>query len=153
MVQIVNVRSMPELLEEAINYFWTQWGSESNFQFYKDCIIQSCNTESEVPRFYLAIEDNTIIGSYALLRSDLNSRQDLSPWLACLFVNPDSRGKKIGDLLQSHAIKESKEIGYSKLYLCTDLTEYYERTFWKYIGKGYSLNDDVTRIYEYDIYD
>ncbi|MBM7568827.1 GNAT family N-acetyltransferase [Paenibacillus sacheonensis] len=100
-------------------------------------------------RFFAAVEGNRIVGSYALLRSELNSRQDLSPWFACLYVNPDARGRKIGELLQHHAIQETWEKGYSSLYLCTDLIGYYERNQWVYIGKGYSLNDDETRIYAY----
>lgn len=151
MIQVINIRNRTEFLEDAINYFWSQWGSESNFSFYKDCITQSCTTESEIPRFYLAVEDNKIIGSYALLRNDLNSRQDLCPWFACLYVSPEARGRKIGDLLQTHAISESRKKGYKELYLCTDMTNYYERTNWNYIGKGYSINDDEIRIYGYQI--
>lgn len=151
MIQILDIRNKTELLEEAISYFWSQWGSKSNYNFYKDCIKHSCTTESEIPRFYLAIEDNKIVGSYALLRSDLNSRQDLSPWFACLYVNPEARGKQIGELLQTHAIEESSKKGFKDLYLCTDLTEYYERTNWNYIGEGYSISDYVTRIYRYQI--
>jgi len=151
MIQILDIRNKTELLEEAINYFWSQWGSESNYSFYKDCITHSCTTASEIPRFYLAIEDNKIVGSYALLRSDLNSRQDLSPWFACLYVIPEARGRQIGDLLQTHAIGESGKKGFKDLYLCTDLKEYYERTNWSYIGKGYSISDDETRIYRYQI--
>ncbi|RKP57965.1 N-acetyltransferase [Cohnella endophytica] len=151
MIRIQNVRDYPELLNEAIQYFWGQWGTETNFNFYQDCIFQSCRTESDLPRFYLAIEDDKIIGSYALLRSDLNSRQDLSPWFACLYINPEARGRNIGDLLQTHAINETRQKGYLKLYLCTELTEYYERTNWNYVGKGYSISDDETRIYEYVI--
>ena len=151
MIQIIDIRNKTELLEDAINYFWTQWGSESNYNFYKDCITQSCTTESQIPRFYLAIEDNKIIGSFALLRSDLNSRQDLSPWFACLYVSPEARGRHIGDLLQTHAINESSKKGFKDLYLCTDFMNYYERTNWKFIGKGYSISDDETRIYRYQI--
>ncbi|WP_219836870.1 GNAT family N-acetyltransferase [Paenibacillus sp. R14(2021)] len=153
MIQMINIRDNSDLIEEAIQYFWRQWGTETNYHFYKDCIIQSCSTGSDLPRFYLAMEDGKIIGSYALLRSDLNSRQDLSPWFACLFVEPELRGRKIGDMLQAHAINETKTKGYLRLYLCTDLTEYYERTNWKYIGKGYSISDEETRIYEIQIMD
>ncbi|WP_028589297.1 GNAT family N-acetyltransferase [Paenibacillus massiliensis] len=151
MIAIVNVRDHAELLEQAVQYFWTHWGAESNFNFYQDCIIQSCSTDSEVPRFYLAMEDEQIIGSYALLRSDLNSRQDLSPWMACLHVEPSHRGRGIGDLLQNHAVKEAREMGYSRLFLCTDLEGYYERTGWSHTGTGYALNDQELSIYAYQI--
>ncbi|WP_229522421.1 GNAT family N-acetyltransferase [Paenibacillus monticola] len=97
------------------------------------------------------MEGNKIIGSYALLRSELNSRQDLSPWLACLFVEPEYRRKNIGVQLQNHSINQVRLKGYEKLYLCTDLTDYYERNNWNHIGKGYSIDDNETRIYEYQI--
>lgn len=151
MVKIIDVRDQIQLMDKAVDFFWKQWGAESNFHFYRDCIVQSCQTESDVPRFYLAMDGETIIGSYALLRSDLNSRQDLTPWLACLFVEPDYRGRKIGDLLQNHAIQEARKKGYARLYLCTDLTDYYERTQWTYIGNGYSIFDEETRIYAYEL--
>lgn len=115
MIKIFDIRDNPEFIEEAIQYFWEQWGSEGNYNFYKDCITQSCRTESDIPRFYLALEDGNIIGSYALLRSDLNSRQDLSPWFACLYVNPEARGRKIGDLLQTHAVHETRAKRYARL--------------------------------------
>jgi N-acetylglutamate synthase-like GNAT family acetyltransferase len=150
-MQVFDIREKGELLEQAGEYIWKQWGSDSNYHFYKDCIEQSCLTKNDVPRFFIAVEDNKIIGCYALLRSDLNSRQDLTPWFACLFVEPEYRGKKIGSLLQKHALEQSKAKGYKKLYLCTELTNYYEKNNWKYIGSGFLLNDEKTRIYERDL--
>jgi GNAT superfamily N-acetyltransferase len=150
-IHIFDVREKPEFLENTVAYFWKQWGSDSNFNFYRDCIERSCETQSDVPRFYIAIEDNKIIGSYAILRSDLNSRQDLFPWFACLYVESEYRGKNIGTQIQNHAINQVRLKGYQKLYLCTDLTNYYEKTNWRYIGKGYSISNDETRIYEYQI--
>lgn len=38
-------------------------------------------TESDVPRFYVLLDEDRIVGGYALLGSDLNSRQDLFPWV------------------------------------------------------------------------
>ncbi|MNJ68186.1 N-acetylglutamate synthase [compost metagenome] len=137
--------------EEAIQYFWSNWGSDSNFKFYKDCVERSCDTESDIPRFYVALDEDKIIGSYAILRSDLNSRQDLAPWFACLHIEPQYRGQRLGGQLQQHAINQAKQKGYERLYLCTDLDHYYERNGWSYIGLGYSIGDDELKIYEYDI--
>ncbi|WP_246311155.1 GNAT family N-acetyltransferase [Paenibacillus xylanilyticus] len=80
-----------------------------------------------------------------------NSRQDLFPWFACLHVEPEYRGQNLGGQLQNHAMNEAKAKGYDKLYLCTDLTDYYEKHNWAYIGKGYLLDDAETRIYELQI--
>ncbi|RXZ78816.1 N-acetyltransferase [Paenibacillaceae bacterium] len=153
MIRVIDIRERTELMSEAVDYFWKNWGEDSNFHFYRDCIEQSCKAGSDLPRFYLAMRDEQIIGSYALLRSELNSRQDLSPWIACLYVEPAERGKQIGALLQEHAVQQTKEIGYSRLYLGTDLTGYYERTNWKHIGFGYQLDNEQTRVYAYEIED
>jgi len=151
MYALFDIRDKQELLDDVVHYYWKQWGSDSNYQFYKDCIGQSCKTDSDVPRFYIIMDNTKIIGSYALLRSELNSRQDLTPWLACLFVDPAYRGEKLGALLQKDALKQTRARGYRRLYLCTELTGYYERTGWTHIGDGYLLNDERTRIYEQEV--
>lgn len=85
------------------------------------------NTDRDLPIFYIALENESIIGTYALLRNDLISRQDIFPWLACLYVSPGHRGRRIGSRLLKHALEEAEKKGHSKLYLCTDLTGYYEK--------------------------
>ncbi|MCG7386830.1 GNAT family N-acetyltransferase [Paenibacillus sp. ACRRY] len=151
MFEIMNIRQKPELLQAAVQYFWKQWGTETSYHFYRDCMERSVDTNSDVPRFYVMLDGDRIIGGYALLRSDLNSRQDLFPWFACLHVVPEYRGKNLGGQLQKHAVNQVKLKGYDKLYLCTDLQGYYEKNDWTYIGKGYLLDDEETRIYELQI--
>lgn len=85
-MEIVNVVHRPDLLEKAVHVFWNQWGNESNFKLYEDAIRKSLKTESDLPLFYIMAHQEHIIGTYALLRNDMNSRQDLCPWLACLYV-------------------------------------------------------------------
>jgi len=116
--------------------------------FYKDCIERSIDTNNDLPRFFVVLQDDEIIGSYAILRSDLNSRQDLFPWFACLYVEDEFRGKNIGSMLQNHAKQYIKTLGYEKLYLCTELSDYYEKNNWNEIGIGYSIGDDKYKIYE-----
>ncbi|MEJ8303970.1 GNAT family N-acetyltransferase [Saccharibacillus sacchari] len=148
-LQIRDVRANQERLAEAVDYFWSRWGDESTLNFYRDCIERSCDTDADLPRFYLLTdgEKGAIAGGYALLRSDLNSRQDLCPWLACLYVEPDWRSLRLGSLLLDHAAREASAKGYDGLYLCTDLDGYYERYGWTHIGKGYGIDGEETKIY------
>jgi GNAT superfamily N-acetyltransferase len=112
MTRMIDIRERTELLKEVADYFWNQWGSDSNYNFYRDCIERSCDT---------------------------------------VYVEPEHRGHNVGMQLQNHAINQAKLKGYEKLYLCTDLTDYYEKNNWKFIGKGYSITDEETRIYEFNI--
>lgn len=134
-------------LEKGITYFWKQWGNESNFNSYKNCIENSFSIENTLPKFYLMIENDSIIGSYALLTNDIISRQDLMPWFACLYVDEAYRNQGIAKKLLAHGLQESYKKGYDTLYLCTDLKDFYEKNGWTYYDVGYHINGDKTKIY------
>jgi N-acetylglutamate synthase-like GNAT family acetyltransferase len=104
MLVILELSQRKDLFDEAVGVFWKQWGNKRNYKFYQDCMFHSCQTEDEIPRFYVALQNESIIGTYALIRNDLNSRQDLYPWLACLYVDPEHRGKRMGSRLLEHAV-------------------------------------------------
>jgi GNAT superfamily N-acetyltransferase len=146
-IEIFELNRRIDLFNEAIEVFWKQWGSQNNYKFYYDCMKHSCDPDFDLPKFYIAVENNAIIGTYALLRNDLISRQDIFPWLACLYVDPKLRGNKFGSLLLQHAIKETTKKGYENLYLCTDLDGYYEKNGWSFLTNGYNFNGDSTKIY------
>ena len=96
----------------------------------------------------MAIEEGNIIETYALLRKDLNSRQDLYPWLACLFVSNEYRGNEIGSKLLQHGLNEAAKKGYEKLYLSTDLEGYYEKYGWENSGIVYGVSGGHIKLYE-----
>ncbi|NLP49405.1 GNAT family N-acetyltransferase [Bacillus sp. RO1] len=147
-MNVIELRNKDQLLDRAINVFWQQWGSEENFKFYEDAILQSATTSSDIPRFYVAVEDGEIIGTYAILRNDINSRQDLCPWLACLYVAEEQRGKGIGAKLLEHGLRVAAEKGYENMYLTTDLVNYYERYGWKNNGIVYGPDGGSIKLYE-----
>lgn len=69
------------------------------------------------------------------------------PWFACLYVNEKYRNLGIAKKLLTHGLKESFKKGYDMLYLCTDLTHFYEKYEWDYFDIGYTINGDKTKIY------
>ena len=148
MIEICELNQRMDLLDEAVAFFWKQWGNDSNYKFYEDCIIHSCSCESDLPRFFIALRDSMIVASYALLRNDLISRQDLSPWFGCLYTVPEFRGNRIGSMMLEHAAGEAVRKGYKKLYLYTDLEGYYEKYGWVYSDDGYTYRGIKTKIYE-----
>jgi GNAT superfamily N-acetyltransferase len=147
LLEIYELSQRMDLYEDAVQVFWRNWGSQNNFNFYHDCIMHSCGSHNDLPKFYIAVQNNAIAATYALLRNDLISRQDLFPWLACLYIVPELRGNKFGSLLLQHAMKETAKSGFENLYLCTDLDGYYEKYNWSFLTNGYIFNGDLTKIY------
>lgn len=146
-MKIVELQKDSSAFDDAVKVFWKQWGNEDNFKFYEDCIFHSCRTEEDLPRFYIALQEGNVIGTYALLRNDLNSRQDLYPWLACLFVDTDHRGDGLGSELLDHALKEAGKKGYNQVYLTTDLEGYYEKYGWTHSTEAFGLSGESMKVY------
>ena len=112
-------------------------------KFYEDCIRNSLEKEKALPKFYIGIESDALIASYALITNDLISMQDLLPWFACLFVNEPCRKKGYAERLLEHGLQEAKLEGFENLYLSTDLVDFYEKKGWTQLGKGYSFSGDA----------
>ncbi|MBK7968444.1 MAG: GNAT family N-acetyltransferase [Bacteroidetes bacterium] len=130
-LNIIGLSENPDLLSYGIDYIWKCCGSESNFEFYKDAIGNAAKTAASVPEFYIATLAGEIVGCVALITNDLNSRQDLFPWLACLYVDEKYRNRNIAGQLMDRVLTDAAKGGIFKVYLSTDLENFYEKKGWK----------------------
>lgn len=148
MINIVNVHEYSGGIDKAINYIHSIWGKENNFEYYKDAIMNSTFKKNSLPRFYLLIKDESIIGCCGLITNDFISRHDLYPWLSSLYVEEQYRGNAYARLLMAHIIKEAKSLNFERVYLTTNHINYYEKYGWKRIEDGIDLfNSKPARIY------
>jgi len=145
-ISIIAVREHPEYLDRAVDYFASKWSVSRNI--YQDCIAHSLTTESSLPRWYLMTKSDEIIGSYGLIVNDFISRQDLWPWICAVYIEESERGKALGSRLLEHGRLEATKLGFPMVYLSTDHVGLYEKYEWRYIGQGYSVNGESTRMYE-----
>lgn len=147
-MNIINVRETLEYLDQAVDYFSSKWGIDP--QIYRESISDSIITDQALPRWYLMLENDRIIGSFGLIENDFMARKDLLPWFCGLFVEEDQRGKGIGSKLLAHGRTEAGKLGFDKLYLCTDHIGYYEKYSWQYFGQEESEFGGDTRVYVSD---
>ena len=89
-------------------------------------------------------------GAVLLQRADLMSRQDLWPWLACIYVRPQYRGLHIGAQLQLELCRYAAEHGFGRVYLYTDLINYYEKTGWIYAGQCVECDGSAKQLFYRD---
>ena len=145
-ISIIAVREHPEYLDRAVDYFASKWSVSRNI--YQDCIAHSLTTESSLPRWYLMTKSDEIIGSYGLIVNDFISRQDLWPWICAVYIEESERGKSLGSRLLKHCRREAARLGFPMVYLSTDHVGLYEKYGWRYIGDGYGVSGESTRMYE-----
>jgi len=144
--RIISVREHPEYLNRAVDYFSSKWGIDR--KIYEDSISDGIATEKPLPRWYLMLKGDEIIGSYGLIENDFMVRKDLMPWLCALYIEESERGKMLGSRLLAHGQQEACKYGFQKVYLCTDHVGYYEKYGWRFFGMEASEWGSDTRVYE-----
>ncbi len=86
----------------------------------------------QIPTTLVAIEDGETLGSASLVVRDLETRPDLSPWLAGVYVGKQYRRRGIGSDLVKRIMMEAESLGTPTLYLFTvDKEKLYARLGWK----------------------
>ena len=78
----------------------------------------------------VALDGERLLGG-AAGRDDLPGRDDLGPWLACVFTTPEARGQGIAERLIQGICEQARHQGHTRLYLHTqDRADYYARRGW-----------------------
>jgi len=148
-MRIISLRENPEYKDIAIQYFQKKWANEKTKIIYEDCISNSITTNSPLPHWYLLLGDSgEIIGCAGLITNDFISRMDLYPWVCAVYIEKQHRGNAYGSMLLDKAKEDTKNAGFTHLYLCTGHIGYYEKYGFNYIGQGYHPWGESSRIYE-----
>lgn len=155
MIEIINLANKPEHIKTVVDWLFSEWGN-NNYEYW-NCWVRSSLCVDKVPQTFIVLVDNRIAGTYSIWRCDLQSRQDLYPWLGGIFVSEEFRGKtfdgeKLGVCIQKHALSQLKKLGFEKAYLFTEkTTAYYEKFGWQYIGNAPDENNNIVSLCEINL--
>ena len=98
----------------------------------------------EIPTVLVAFTDRTLAGSAMLVEHDMDTRTELSPWLAGVFVAPDHRRHGVGAALVRRVIVDATALGVHRLYLYTPNTEnFYSSRGWALVERTSYRGADV----------
>ncbi|AOR23833.1 GNAT family N-acetyltransferase [Clostridium taeniosporum] len=150
MLKIAYLADYKENSKTIINWLWSEFGNETNHDFY-EIIIKHSFKKNTLPLTFIALLDNELVGTISLWRTDLISRQDLYPWLSALYVKEEYRNQNIGKKLQNFVLNYCKNNGFSNLFLYTTLDNYYEKTGWKYFEDGIRYSGQHIKIYKKEL--
>ncbi len=135
-LKIINIKNKSEYLKEYFALCNMEWGKPMN---EKDMIQHLKVKEEKVlngDKFISILgltNNNHLLGFIALFKYEDGQDKDLTPWYASMYVKKEYRGNGYSKILNNAILKEAKELGYDKIYLKTDLENYYEKFGAKYL--------------------
>lgn len=142
---IIDIKNNEKYLKEYIKLCSLEWGKKKNndeMKLYIQKKMESIKNIDKVISVVGLIENNKLIGFISLFKSDGEERQDLTPWYATMYVKKEYRGLGYSKELNIAILKKAKQLGFDKVYLKSNLQNYYEKFGAKFIetlGNGEKL--------------
>ena len=132
MLKIYDIGEKQEYLEEVVTLTRLEWGnkndSKEEFDNKVKDKIEIIKNNFDNPYFakLILLDDDNLVGFISLFEKD-GDRVDLKPWYATMYVKKEYRGKGYSKILNEAILKEAKKRGFERVYLKTDLINYYEK--------------------------
>lgn len=144
--KIVRLSEQPEIKEQAAQWFHEKWNIP--LEAYLESMEESLAGQGAVPRWYVAVEGNRIIGGMGVIENDFHDRKDLAPNVCAVYTEEDRRGRGVAGALLNDVCEDMKKRGIDTLYLLTDHDSFYERYGWEFLcmaqGDG---EEEMSRMY------
>lgn len=144
--EIVRLIDKPEIKTQAAQWFHAKWGIP--LKEYRESMDACLKKQTAVPQWYVAMENNMIIGGLGVIENDFHDRKDLTPNVCAVFVEKNKRKNGIAGALLNYVCADMKKMGIDTLYLITDHISFYERYGWRFLcmvqGEG---ETEMTRMY------
>ena len=129
----------PDLLEKVAQMHQREWGHLTPRVTLADrmAMLRECRGHGEVPSVFLATsERDGLLGTALLVENDMESRSDLTPWLAGVYVRAHYRLRGVATLLVKAVTESARAQGLGRIYLHTlpGLEHFYEHRGWRRCG-------------------
>ena len=137
MFSIINLKEQSQHIDTIAQWHHQQWSHFNPQESIAQRIhrMQAYLDNNFVPTTFLAI-DGALLGSAAIVDNDMETRPELSPWLASVYVVAHHRNNGVGGKLVNHVVGQAKSKGINKLYLMTpDRKNFYQALGWKKIDE------------------
>ena len=134
-IKIQNLRLYPQHIEMVANWIYQEFGKGNPDRTLEYVINRFKNRNlNKIPLSLIALIDNKCVGVVSIFDNDLETRPELTPWLAGLYVNPNCRCKGVADKLITGVLEICKNINYNTVFLRTEHTsDYYKKHGWTFV--------------------
>ncbi|WP_151795837.1 GNAT family N-acetyltransferase [Acinetobacter soli] len=150
-MQTIKISTHPEFKEQAAKWFSKNW--DIPYQAYLESMQVAIDHLNAVPEWYVMIDKNrNIVDGAGIIENDFHERTDLTPNLCALFVEEKYRNQHLAKQLLNFVKVDCATRGFEKLYLITDMTNFYEKCGWQFLIMVKTDEGELMKMYESEIY-
>lgn len=136
----------PEALDTIVQWTHQEWGhvrGGETLEQRRARFAGSLNRD-RIPLTVVALENGEVLGSASLIAHDMETRMELTPWLASVFVGEQFRRRGIGAQLVRRIMSEAAKLKVPLLYLYTVHSErFYVALGWSLLERTSYLNHEI----------
>jgi GNAT superfamily N-acetyltransferase len=134
MMDIAYLADHKEVIPTLAQWFYEEWAYLYPDRTLADVerLIGERTNRDKIPLALVAFEGQELLGTVCLKIHDMDTRLDLTPWLASLYVSESRRRQGIGAELVSAIERKAQNLGVETLYLYTPESEiFYSQLGWQ----------------------
>lgn len=135
-----------EHIPRLAEWLHAQWGylHENDSVERRAARLEARATRGGIPVSFVAVDGDTLLGSASLVHDDLETRPEIGPWLASVYVAPEHRRRGVASALVRRVIEEARDSGVSRLYLwTTDQEQLYAGLGWRPVERMRFRDEDI----------
>ena len=105
----------------------------------------------EGAKLFLLTDNDKLLSFVSLSRKDCIIDESLYPWIGFVYTFPEYRGNRYSEKLINFAEEQARNDGHSKVYICTDHENLYEKYGYIYMESRIDCWGELSRIYYKDL--
>jgi N-acetylglutamate synthase-like GNAT family acetyltransferase len=111
----------PDVLATLAQWQHSEWGHlrPGDTVEKRQARLQSYSNRDRIPLTVVGLEGSEVLGSASLVSHDMETRMELTPWLAGVYVGEQYRRRGIGAELVRRIMTEAGKLDIPLLYLYT----------------------------------
>lgn len=135
-MKIKNIMDDIKDLEEYAKICQVTWGdkkTDEELKKYAKEKVKRILKEDKVISILGLLDNDKLIGFISLFKYDGDEMKNLTPWYATMYVKKEYRNKGYSKIINDAILNEAKKKRYNRIYLKSNLVNYYEKFGAKYI--------------------
>ena len=147
-MNIIQIRCTDELWGKTIDYARTcSWEGVGEHL----AEIMEKNIFSDWETVFVVVAEDDILGFSTFMKEDFYPDNRYSPWISTIFVDEKYRGNRLSGKMIEKVIEYAKETGFEKVYIPSDMKNFYEKYGFVEIDSLENYAGDIDAIFMREI--